>query len=34
MCLKLGIFKKEEIADDKQEILLKKLKDAVNTISI
>jgi hypothetical protein len=33
MCLKLGIFKKEEIADDKQEILLKKLKEAVNTIS-
>jgi hypothetical protein len=33
ICLKLGIFKKEEIVDDKQDMLLKKLKDALSTIS-
>ena len=33
MCLKLGIFKKDEISDDNQELLLKKLKEAVKSIS-
>ena len=33
MCLKLGIFKKEEMSDDKQELLLKKLKEAVKSVS-
>ena len=32
-CLKLGIFKKDEIIEDKQELLLKKLKEAVQSIS-
>ncbi len=33
MCLKLGIFEKEEIVDEKQDVLLKKLKDALNSIN-
>ena len=33
MCLKLGIFEKEEIVDEKQDLLLKKLKDALNSIN-
>jgi hypothetical protein len=33
LCLKLGIFKKEDITDDKQELLLKNLKEAVQTIN-
>jgi len=34
ICLKLGIFKKEEITDEKQEQLLKKLKEAVGSVSV
>tara|TARA_B110000211_G_scaffold207514_1_gene243351 strand:- start:61 stop:582 length:522 start_codon:yes stop_codon:yes gene_type:complete len=33
ICLKLGIFKKDEITDEKQDLLLKKLKDAVQSIT-
>jgi hypothetical protein len=34
ICLKLAIFKKDEITDDKQELLLKKLKEAVESVSV
>lgn len=33
LCLKLGIFKKEDITNDRQELLLKNLKEAVQSIS-
>jgi len=33
ICLNLGIFKKEDIVDDKEELLIKSLKKAVESVN-